>query len=890
MVTMEMFRLHHGVYRYRCCCVRSKQAMARIASYTGDHKAGGGARGRVHAHPVVHACLPPSGATNLGLSPNGLPTNNKPTIPPAVPPIVGDSKLSATQDVSQFVTSVKTPSTQHVTNLSVRTPASTGEVGEVGEGIQGYGILKGSDEQQALSDDELASDTGDFDIPLAVALAGTAFEAYADVESKGIVHHCGGGADIIYTDVDFLKCKMAGLLTIRSAHLIERTPFLDRKLEDPKGVSVDISVGDSFIHLDDGNQLSMDDNSLFVHDVERARLSVQVQFTPDSEKGRGTEGKECVQGTGIVPLANIASDKLEFSDQEKLQSTVTVPLSDQESFDPTGFSIVLEFVYSPFSSEKTEVAAREVAEEVAGEAEMSFNQRSNGHGNNLNKLKDNNRSNLVGSPGPALMTEEWLRLWENVAEAAASSLFTPIAFIENQATDTQVWIMMNKEKHQLVVSFRGTVHTSWRDLLTDITLTPMTLDARKFANSPRRAAISQLSAESSTIDKVFSTVSQAKKDISLKTSNNYNFTTNSMATAATSRKQTSRVAGNAAGAEAEACDSTSEAEHEEGVVHKVQDIVSSAVGAVSETATELQALMDRVTTLTHHGYHEHGIESPPPGEAWVHSGFLSAYDSVRGPVLGLVDAALAGEDPQTWTVLLTGHSLGGALATLCAFDLSHRSWGSRACPHLQMYNYGSPRVGNKAFAEAYNEQVPNTWRIVNGNDAVTAVPRLLGYCHVGHAVYLRPDGSIDIQRDSINAPFEGVAIPHVLPAMGTAVAETVVAKVVPSVMKGAAAEMIGVTLPEKEKRSIDEAIQGEVEAAGAACMEQIKEVSSGEFDAVSESNTNHVTAEQLSELWEQERQAWASLLGGDAMSEHMEDYYFKGIEQAVEAWRKGILS
>lgn len=65
---------------------------------------------------------------------------------------------------------------------------------------------------------------------------------------------------------------------------------------------------------------------------------------------------------------------------------------------------------------------------------------------------------------------------------------------------------------------------------------------------------------------------------------------------------------------------------------------------------------------------------PPLGCAplpQVHTGFLSAYDSLRPAVLGLLGAMLGGER-QRWRLFLTGHSLGGALATLCAWDVAHR--------------------------------------------------------------------------------------------------------------------------------------------------------------------------------------------------------------------------
>lgn len=64
-----------------------------------------------------------------------------------------------------------------------------------------------------------------------------------------------------------------------------------------------------------------------------------------------------------------------------------------------------------------------------------------------------------------------------------------------------------------------------------------------------------------------------------------------------------------------------------------------------------------------------GLELPL---SQVHHGFLSAYTSVRPQVLGVLDALLAGE-AEPWTVYCTGHSLGGALSTLCAYDLARRT-------------------------------------------------------------------------------------------------------------------------------------------------------------------------------------------------------------------------
>ena len=55
----------------------------------------------------------------------------------------------------------------------------------------------------------------------------------------------------------------------------------------------------------------------------------------------------------------------------------------------------------------------------------------------------------------------------------------------------------------------------------------------------------------------------------------------------------------------------------------------------------------------------------------MHSGFLTAYDSLRPALLALLAALLEGEQGR-WELQFTGHSLGGALATLAAWDCAHR--------------------------------------------------------------------------------------------------------------------------------------------------------------------------------------------------------------------------
>ncbi|KAM3326937.1 hypothetical protein P3S67_002063 [Capsicum chacoense] len=160
-------------------------------------------------------------------------------------------------------------------------------------------------------------------------------------------------------------------------------------------------------------------------------------------------------------------------------------------------------------------------------------------------------------------------------------------------------------------------------------------------------------------------------------------------------------------------------------------------------------------------------------EVQVHSGFLSAYDSVRIRLISLIKKAIDYRDddldlPNKWHVYVTGHSLGGALATLLALELSSSQLAKRGAIRVTMYNFGSPRVGNKKFAEVYNVKVKDSWRVVNHRDIIPTVPRLMGYCHVAQPVYLAAGDlkntreNVELLEDGYEGDVIGEATPDVI--------------------------------------------------------------------------------------------------------------------------------
>jgi triacylglycerol lipase len=114
----------------------------------------------------------------------------------------------------------------------------------------------------------------------------------------------------------------------------------------------------------------------------------------------------------------------------------------------------------------------------------------------------------------------------------------------------------------------------------------------------------------------------------------------------------------------------------------------------------------------------------------VHSGFKQEVDDLW-PIL---ERALADNALPLW---FSGHSLGGAMATICA----DRCKVSKISSNPEgLFTYGSPRVGNRAYVN-YCRLVHFRW--VNNNDIVTRVPPTwLGYHHGGQEMYIDCKGRV----------------------------------------------------------------------------------------------------------------------------------------------------
>jgi len=122
----------------------------------------------------------------------------------------------------------------------------------------------------------------------------------------------------------------------------------------------------------------------------------------------------------------------------------------------------------------------------------------------------------------------------------------------------------------------------------------------------------------------------------------------------------------------------------------------------------------------------------------VHMGFYKSWVSVARKVSDAV-TALRAVHPKA-DILVTGHSLGAAMAALAATHFYY----SLGLPVTHVYTYGQPRVGNKDFHHFYNNGTSSrqyakpgaSYRIVHWRDPVAQAPfRWMGYEHTSSEVW-----------------------------------------------------------------------------------------------------------------------------------------------------------
>jgi hypothetical protein len=157
---------------------------------------------------------------------------------------------------------------------------------------------------------------------------------------------------------------------------------------------------------------------------------------------------------------------------------------------------------------------------------------------------------------------------------------------------------------------------------------------------------------------------------------------------------------------------------------------------------------------------------PDLADVLVHEGFLLAFNSLLddGRLLRCMSHLQESiKGTRLKNIEICGHSLGGALATLCAL------WCSLRFPYAKItcVTLGSPRVGNENFRAVFESRGIDCYRLVNASDPIPTIPdryteliplrispnnpkshiRQRSYQHTGKAVWLHVGQEIVLEQD-----------------------------------------------------------------------------------------------------------------------------------------------
>ncbi|CRG84115.1 hypothetical protein PISL3812_01445 [Talaromyces islandicus] len=124
----------------------------------------------------------------------------------------------------------------------------------------------------------------------------------------------------------------------------------------------------------------------------------------------------------------------------------------------------------------------------------------------------------------------------------------------------------------------------------------------------------------------------------------------------------------------------------------------------------------------------------------MHVGFWETWQTVAANVTEQLQSALA--TYPGYTLVMTGHSLGAALAAIAA-----TVFRNSGIP-VEMYNYGQPRLGNLALAQYITNQTAttnNNYRVTHTEDPVPKLPpRLFGFDHYSPEYWITSGNNVSV--------------------------------------------------------------------------------------------------------------------------------------------------
>ncbi|KAF1958607.1 alpha/beta-hydrolase [Byssothecium circinans] len=130
----------------------------------------------------------------------------------------------------------------------------------------------------------------------------------------------------------------------------------------------------------------------------------------------------------------------------------------------------------------------------------------------------------------------------------------------------------------------------------------------------------------------------------------------------------------------------------------------------------------------------------------AHAGFWQSWQDSRKEVLTSVEKLTAAN--PTFKIVTTGHSLGGAIATLAAADLRTLKY------KVDLYTYGAPKVAGSTLSTYITKQ-GNNYRVTHYNDIVPQVPPMfMNFVHISPEYYIKTKNFKIVTAGDISV-FEG---------------------------------------------------------------------------------------------------------------------------------------
>ena len=120
----------------------------------------------------------------------------------------------------------------------------------------------------------------------------------------------------------------------------------------------------------------------------------------------------------------------------------------------------------------------------------------------------------------------------------------------------------------------------------------------------------------------------------------------------------------------------------------------------------------------------------------IEKGFYNLFESMKIEIYNNIK--ILSKKYNSKKLLITGHSLGGAISTLLNFDVLYNGLEYKT----YLITFGSPRVGNQNFVNEFNKHKSYSFRITHNYDIVPHLPQeLLHYNHIQNEIWYNDDNS-----------------------------------------------------------------------------------------------------------------------------------------------------